>query len=94
MKTIVRRLFVENIQELFEVILMMLENAIAEVLKEERKKKNLSQEDLALLCSLDRTYISLIERAKRKPTIHTIYVICDHLGITLTYFISRVEELL
>ena len=34
-----------------------------------RKERNLSQEEFAFLCGIDRTYIGRIERLERKPTI-------------------------
>ena len=41
-------------------------------LREQRKQKLLSQEQLADLAGLDRTYISLIETGKRNPSLSTI----------------------
>lgn len=73
---------------------MELDEAIAIVLKEERTKKGLSQEELAHLCSIDRTYISLLERQKRKPTLHTIFKICEALGVSMSYTIGRIELLM
>ena len=52
-------------------------------LRELRKQKKLSQEVLALQCSLDRTYISLLELGTNSPTLDTIVILCDGLGITL-----------
>ena len=72
---------------------MLLEEALALVLKEYRLKNNLSQEELAHKCDLDRTYISLLERGKRKPTISVIFNICNSLNVTPSIFISEVEKL-
>ena len=41
---------------------------LAEKIKSRRIQLNLSQEELADKCGLDRTYISLLERSKRNPT--------------------------
>ncbi|MCT7561972.1 helix-turn-helix domain-containing protein [Aliarcobacter butzleri] len=41
---------------------------LAEKIKSRRIQLNLSQEELAAKCGLDRTYISLVERSKRNPT--------------------------
>ncbi len=73
---------------------MEFNEAVASVLREERVKKGLSQEELAHLCGIDRTYVSLLERQKRKPTLSTIYKICESLGISMAYFINRTETLL
>lgn len=46
----------------------ILEARFGVVLTELRKRKKLSQEQLATDCGLDRTYISLLERGMRQPT--------------------------
>lgn len=48
-----------------------------------RKRRNelgLSQEELADICGVHRTYISLIERKKRNVTIKNIEIIAKGLG--------------
>jgi putative transcriptional regulator len=52
-------------------------------LRKVRLAKNLSQETLALDIGFDRTYISLLERAKRNPSLITIYRIANHLKIDI-----------
>lgn len=66
--------------------------AFGQVLKLNRKKAGLSQEQLALQCDLDRTYIGLLERAERQPTITTIFKICTALKIKPHEFIKEVEK--
>ncbi len=39
----------------------------------ERKKKNLSQEQLALLSDLDRTYLARIEEGKANPSVRVLH---------------------
>lgn len=73
---------------------MFLEEALAIVLKEYRTEKNLSQEELADKCDLDRTYISLLERGKRKPTLSVVFNICDSLEVKPSVFIGKIEILL
>ena len=41
---------------------------LAANIKKVRLDKNISQEELAELCNFDRTYISMLERAKRNPS--------------------------
>ncbi|WP_226603243.1 helix-turn-helix domain-containing protein [Bacillus cereus] len=41
----------------------------------------MSQEELAFNSVLDRTYISLLERGKRKPTISTLFSLASALNI-------------
>ena len=52
-------------------------------LKKARIEKGLSQETLTLDIGFDRTYISLLERAKRNPSLITIYRIANHLKIDI-----------
>ena len=52
-----------------------------EKLKEARLASGLSQEALALSLELDRTYIGLLERGKRNPSLFTIHKIATFLKI-------------
>jgi transcriptional regulator with XRE-family HTH domain len=71
---------------------MNIENAFATVLKDLRTEKNISQENLAFLSGLDRTYISLLERGKRQPTLRSLFSISKALDITLVEFTTALEE--
>ncbi len=62
---------------------IQLLNQLAAKIKSRRLELNLSQEVLAEKCSLDRTYISLIERSKRNPSYLTLIKICEGLEIDL-----------
>lgn len=50
-----------------------LATIFGEVLKELRNKAGISQEDLANECELDRSFISMLERGLRMPTIETLF---------------------
>ncbi len=56
-----------------------------------RKARNLSQEDLAELCGLDRTYISGIERGIRNVSLRNIEVLAHALEVTLADLFEEVE---
>ncbi len=62
------------------------------VLRELRKKKSISQEQLAHDCGLDRTYISMLERGKYQPSLHTLMIIAKNLEIKASELIKLVEE--
>ena len=69
----------------------MLESIFGDVLKEVRIGKKISQEKLAEYCELDRTYISLLERGLRQPTLITIFKISKALNILPSELIKKVE---
>ncbi len=76
------------------MLFLKIEEAFGVVLKKRRNKAGISQELLASLCNLDRTYISLLERGKRRPTINTIFVICENLDIKPSRLVQQIEDLL
>ncbi|MFA6333750.1 MAG: helix-turn-helix transcriptional regulator [Methanoregula sp.] len=68
------------------------EEIFGRILQEERKAKKISQEKLAKLAGLDRTFISLIENGKRSPTFSTILKICSVLEIEPSELFSIYEK--
>lgn len=66
--------------------------AFSEVLRGVRKEREMSQEELADACRLDRTYISLLERADRQPTLTTLLLLAAALGTTASAFLVEVEK--
>lgn len=71
---------------------IMLVQLFGEVLRELRIAKGISQEKLAEYCDLDRTYISLLERGLRQPTISTIFKIADALNMSPSEIIKKTER--
>jgi transcriptional regulator with XRE-family HTH domain len=55
-----------------------------------RSAKNFSQEELALVSGLDRTYISGLERGMRNPTLKVIAKISSSLGISSSKLLEGV----
>ena len=53
-------------------------------LKMLRQERGLSQEGLALLCNIDRTYVGRLENLKRNPSLEILSKIADGLGMTLS----------
>ncbi|MDR2480465.1 MAG: helix-turn-helix domain-containing protein [Treponema sp.] len=62
------------------------------LLQNERKKRGLSQEKLAELADLHRTYISDLERGIRNPTITTIFTLCKALNTTPSELLKGFEN--
>lgn len=57
-----------------------------------RTRAALTQEELAFKAGIHRTYISLLERNKRSPTVDVLIRICRALGVSASRMISRVEK--
>ena len=70
----------------------MLKKVIGNKIKSLRIEKNISQEELASACGLDRTYITYVENGKKNVTIETLFKITQALGITLSDFFSFDES--
>jgi len=60
-----------------------------EKLKEYRKSKGLSQEELAEKANLHRTYIGMIERAEKNITLLNIEKIANALDIKITSLLNE-----
>jgi len=67
-------------------------SAFGAVLRELRTARGLSQQRLAEVADLHMTYLSLLERAHRTPTLTAIVKLSDALGVTAEYFVKRTEE--
>lgn len=68
-----------------------INQAFGLALREARKQAHLSQEDLAFEAQLDRTYISLLERGAKSPTLITIVQLCHALKLPLDAFMALVS---
>lgn len=55
---------------------------VSKNIKAARQRKGLSQEALADLCGLHRTYIGAVERAERNITLQTLAKLASALGLT------------
>ncbi len=70
---------------------MTIEKAVGQELYFCRTKKGLSQEKLGFEADLHRTYISIIERGLKSPTLNTIFRICEALEIPPEKFVRNVH---
>lgn len=71
-----------------------IEQAFGIVIKKYRLERSMSQEELAFEAGLDRTYISLLERGKRKPTINTLFSVSKVFEIEPHVIVIAIEHLL
>lgn len=63
-----------------------------EQLRSVRKAASMTQEELAFRAGLDRTYISLLERGLKSPTLTTFFQLCRVLNQKPAIFIARISE--
>ena len=71
---------------------MEIAEAFGIVLRRSRENMGLSQEELALNCSLDRTFISLLERGLRQPSLATVFNLAEQLEMTSNELVRQVER--
>jgi transcriptional regulator with XRE-family HTH domain len=67
-------------------------NAFGIVLASLRRERSLSQEDLAELAGLHRTFVSRVERSVQAPSLLAIYALSTALGIFPSELLKRVES--
>lgn len=66
--------------------------SFGKIIKTEREKMNLSQEQLAELCGLHRTYISQIERGLKSASIKVLFSLAYNLNTTPSNLIRKTEK--
>lgn len=64
---------------------------LGDELRAARETAGLTQEELAFKAGLERTYISLLERNLRSPTLDTLIPLCRVLGVRASEVVSRIE---
>lgn len=67
-----------------------LSEAIANTLLTYRKTKKMSKSALADFASIERCYLRDIEKGNRKPTLNTIFCICEALQVNPVIFINDI----
>lgn len=71
---------------------MTIEEAFGEVIRELRKDYQISQEKLADLSNLDRSFISLLECGHKQPSLITIFQLAKAFKLSASNIMSLVEE--
>lgn len=73
---------------------MRPEEAFGIVLRDLRQARSLSQEALAQESELDRTFISLLERGLRQPSLTTILQLAKPLAVSPENIVASVMDVL
>lgn len=66
----------------------MIKEQVGKRIKELRLAKNMSQEDFADKCELDRTYITSLERGKRNISLINLEKIANAFEMSLSEFFN------
>lgn len=66
------------------------EKAIGSLIREMRLSKGWSQEDLAAAAEIDRTYVSLLERYQRDPSLSIVIQLAQALDMLPGAFVEEV----
>ena len=66
-----------------------LTQVLADNIRDYRKAKQLSQEELADACELHRTYIGSVERGERNVTLSTLEVLAEALGVSVIELLTK-----
>ena len=61
-------------------------------LRRARERAGLTQERLAFQAGLSRPYISQLERDLKSPTLETLFLIAEALGISASAMVRKVER--
>ncbi len=73
--------------------LATVEQAFGQVLRELREQVGKTQEAVAFDAGLDRTYISMLERGLRQPSLETVLALAVALDVPAGEIVGRVESL-
>lgn len=69
-----------------------IELYFSKILKQVREQQGMSQDDLAMRAELHHTYISLLERGLRHPSLHVVIKLAHALQIKPSEFLSLLES--
>ncbi len=69
-----------------------LQESFGTVLRQLRVEKGLSQEALALESGLDRTFVSMLERGLRQPTLSSLFALAEALRIPASRIVRLTEK--
>jgi len=73
---------------------LTIEEAFGQAIRELRKANHFSQEKLADISTLDRSFISLLESGKKQPSLITIFQLAKALNSSPSKLLAKVEEII
>ncbi len=62
---------------------------LADSIRAYRKANRISQEELADICELHRTYVGSVERGERNVTLSTLETLASALGVSVPELLTR-----
>jgi transcriptional regulator with XRE-family HTH domain len=71
---------------------LTIEEAFGEIIRELRKEHQISQEKLAEVSNLDRSFISLLECGHKQPSLITIFQLAKAFNLSASKLLSFVEK--
>ena len=72
--------------------MVTLQQKLGRIVRRRREALSLSQEELADIAGLHRTYISLLERGLRVPSIAVVQVLAAALKTTMTSLVAELDR--
>ena len=66
--------------------------AVGAILRAYRTERGLTQEEVAFATGLDRTYIGMVERGERRPTVHAVSLMLDALNVSWARMGAALDE--
>jgi transcriptional regulator with XRE-family HTH domain len=70
---------------------LTIEEAFGETIRELRKTNKISQEKLAEVSNLDRSFISLLECGHKQPSLITIFQLAEAFNLSASKILALVE---
>lgn len=69
-----------------------IERALGAVVRRSREARGVSQDQLAEVCELDRTYISAIERGLRNVSLNAVRQIAEGLDLSFAQLLRQIAD--
>lgn len=65
-----------------------LQKEVGKRIRQLREERNIPQQDLAADCNIEKSNFSRLEAGNTNPTLHTLKIIADNLGVTLVEIVD------